>query len=66
MISDYGDVRSLQTAYHIAADYPEAVTKAVNAGVDVAVEPSTRPAGTPAPGRAQRGRHPGARVNEEP
>ena len=44
VISDYGDVRSLQTAYHIAADYPEAVAKAVNAGVDVAMEPSD-PAG---------------------
>src|SRR5829696_2806209 len=44
VISDYGDVRALQTAYHIAADYPEAVAKAVNAGVDVAMEPSD-PAG---------------------
>ena len=36
MISDYGDVPALQTTYHIAADFPGAIAKAVNAGVDVA------------------------------
>ncbi|WP_052442364.1 beta-glucosidase [Streptacidiphilus neutrinimicus] len=40
VVSDWGDVRNLQTAYHIAADYPEAIAKAVNAGVDMAMEPT--------------------------
>ena len=31
---------ALQTAYHVAADLPEAVAKAVNAGVDVSMMPS--------------------------
>ncbi|WP_327292592.1 glycoside hydrolase family 3 N-terminal domain-containing protein [Streptomyces sp. NBC_01198] len=38
-VSDWQDVRALQTAYHIAADYPEAIAKAVNAGLDMAMEP---------------------------
>jgi beta-glucosidase len=40
VISDYGDVRALQTAYHLAPDYPSAIALAVNAGVDMAMEPS--------------------------
>jgi beta-glucosidase len=39
VISDYGDVPALQTAYHIAPDLTGAVAKAVNAGVDMAMEP---------------------------
>lgn len=39
VVSDWQDVRALQTSYHIAADYPEAIAKAVNAGVDMAMEP---------------------------
>jgi beta-glucosidase len=39
VISDYGDVPALNTAYHIAADLPDAIAKAVNAGVDVSMEP---------------------------
>ncbi|WNI19354.1 glycoside hydrolase family 3 N-terminal domain-containing protein [Actinacidiphila sp. ITFR-21] len=38
-VSDWQDVRALQTTYHIAADYPEAIAKAVNAGLDMAMEP---------------------------
>ncbi|WP_333767905.1 glycoside hydrolase family 3 N-terminal domain-containing protein [Streptomyces sp. IBSBF 2435] len=38
-VSDWQDVRALQTSYHIAADYPEAIAKAVNAGLDMAMEP---------------------------
>lgn len=38
-VSDWQDVRALQTAYHVAADYPEAIAKAVNAGLDMAMEP---------------------------
>ncbi|MET0563457.1 MAG: glycoside hydrolase family 3 N-terminal domain-containing protein, partial [Gaiellaceae bacterium] len=39
VISDYGDVPALQTAYHVAADFPTAIGKAVNAGVDVSMTP---------------------------
>ena len=39
VISDYGDVPALQTAYHVAADFPTAIAKAVNAGVDVSMTP---------------------------
>lgn len=38
-ISDWQDVRALQTSYHVAADYPGAIAKAVNAGLDMAMEP---------------------------
>ncbi|WFB06291.1 glycoside hydrolase family 3 C-terminal domain-containing protein [Streptomyces sp. LX-29] len=38
-VSDWEDVRALQTKYKIAADYPEAIALAVNAGVDMAMEP---------------------------
>ena len=40
VISDFGDVPALQTAYHVAADFPTAIAKAVNAGVDVSMTPS--------------------------
>src|SRR5436190_17109712 len=39
VISDYGDVPALQNAYHIASDFPGAIAKAVNAGVDVSMTP---------------------------
>jgi beta-glucosidase len=37
VISDYQDVQALQTAYNIAANPAEAIAKAVNAGVDMAM-----------------------------
>jgi beta-glucosidase len=39
VISDFGDVPALQTTYHVAADLPGAVAKAVNAGIDVSMTP---------------------------
>jgi beta-glucosidase len=39
VISDYGDVPALQTAYHVAADFPTAIAEAVNAGIDVSMTP---------------------------
>jgi beta-glucosidase len=39
VISDYGDVPALQTTYHVAADFPGAIAKAVNAGIDVSMTP---------------------------
>lgn len=39
VVSDWQDVRALQTTYHLAADYPGAIAKAVNAGLDMAMEP---------------------------
>jgi beta-glucosidase len=39
VISDYGDVGALQSAYHVAADLAGAVAKAVNAGVDMSMTP---------------------------
>jgi beta-glucosidase len=39
VISDYGDVPALETAYHVAADFPTAIAKAVNAGIDVSMTP---------------------------
>jgi beta-glucosidase len=39
VISDYGDVPALATNYHIAADFPGAIAKAVNAGVDMSMTP---------------------------
>jgi beta-glucosidase len=39
VISDFGDVPALQNAYHIAADFPDAIAKAVNAGVDMSMTP---------------------------
>ncbi|MEP6559638.1 MAG: glycoside hydrolase family 3 N-terminal domain-containing protein [Nakamurella sp.] len=38
VISDYQDVPALQTAYHVAADLPGAIAKAVNAGVDMSMQ----------------------------
>ena len=40
VISDYGDVPALNSAYHVAADFPAAIAKAVNAGVDMSMTPS--------------------------
>jgi beta-glucosidase len=40
VVSDWQDVRALVDSYHVAADYPAAVAMAVNAGVDMAMEPS--------------------------
>jgi beta-glucosidase len=37
VISDYQDVQALQTAYHVAANPAQAIAKAVNAGVDMAM-----------------------------
>ncbi len=39
VVSDWNDVRNLQTAYHLAADYPGAIAIAVNAGIDLAMLP---------------------------
>jgi beta-glucosidase len=39
VVSDWQDVRALKDSYHLAADYPGAIAIAVNAGVDVAMEP---------------------------
>src|SRR5436190_2389965 len=39
VISDYGDVPALQGTYHVAADFPTAIAKAVNAGIDVSMTP---------------------------
>jgi beta-glucosidase len=40
VVSDWQDVRALVDSYHVAADYPAAIAMAVNAGVDMAMEPS--------------------------
>jgi beta-glucosidase len=40
VISDYGDVNALNTAYHVTPDFPGAIAKAVNAGVDMSMTPS--------------------------
>ncbi|QFZ17254.1 glycoside hydrolase family 3 N-terminal domain-containing protein [Saccharothrix syringae] len=39
-ISDWADIQYLVDRYHVAADYQEAIAMAVNAGVDMAMEPS--------------------------
>jgi beta-glucosidase len=39
VISDYGDVPALQNTYHVAADFPGAIAKAVNAGIDMSMTP---------------------------
>jgi beta-glucosidase len=39
VISDYGDVPALQNTYHITSDFPGAIAKAVNAGIDVSMTP---------------------------
>lgn len=38
-ISDWQDVQALQTKYHLVGDYEHAIALAVNAGVDVTMEP---------------------------
>ncbi|MFI9202733.1 glycoside hydrolase family 3 N-terminal domain-containing protein [Streptomyces sp. NPDC053048] len=38
-VSDWQDVRALWTKYKVARDYPHAIALAVNAGVDMAMEP---------------------------
>ena len=38
VISDYQDVPALQSTYHITADLPGAIAKAVNAGVDMSMQ----------------------------
>jgi beta-glucosidase len=40
VISDFGDVPALASAYHVAADLTGAVAQAVNAGIDVSMTPS--------------------------
>jgi beta-glucosidase len=40
VISDFNDVPALANAYHIAADFSDAIAKAVNAGVDVSMTPN--------------------------
>ena len=39
VVSDWNDVKALQTAYHIAPDYAGAIAAAINAGVDLAMVP---------------------------
>ncbi|QUQ68040.1 glycoside hydrolase family 3 N-terminal domain-containing protein [Kutzneria sp. CA-103260] len=39
-VSDWADMASLATKYHVAADYPTAIAMSVNAGVDMAMEPA--------------------------
>jgi beta-glucosidase len=39
-VSDWSDMASLVTKYHVAPDYPTAIAMSVNAGVDMAMEPS--------------------------
>jgi beta-glucosidase len=39
VISDYGDVPAFQSTYHIAPDLATAAAQAINAGVDMAMEP---------------------------
>lgn len=38
-ISDWHDVAALESAYHVVGDYEHAIARAVNAGVDVTMEP---------------------------
>lgn len=39
VVSDWADVAALQNSYHLAADYEHAAAIAINAGVDMAMEP---------------------------
>ncbi|HVU91804.1 MAG TPA: glycoside hydrolase family 3 N-terminal domain-containing protein [Jatrophihabitans sp.] len=39
VISDWADVAALWNKYHVAADYEHAIAQAVNAGIDVTMEP---------------------------
>jgi beta-glucosidase len=43
VVSDWADVAALQNSYHLAADYEHAAALAVNAGVDMAMEPYSAP-----------------------
>ncbi|HEX3791221.1 MAG TPA: glycoside hydrolase family 3 N-terminal domain-containing protein [Pseudonocardiaceae bacterium] len=38
-VSDWQDILALQSSYHLAADYEHAAAIAINAGVDMAMEP---------------------------
>ena len=40
LISDYGNIPQLVSAYHTASDLTEAASQAINAGVDVSMTPS--------------------------
>jgi beta-glucosidase len=48
VVSDWNDVAALQNSYHLAADYEHAAAIAINAGVDMAMEPSNADAFTQA------------------
>jgi beta-glucosidase len=39
VVSDWADIAALQNNYHLAADYEHAAALAINAGVDMAMEP---------------------------
>jgi beta-glucosidase len=39
VISDFGDVPALADTYHVAPDFPTAIAKALNAGIDVSMTP---------------------------
>jgi beta-glucosidase len=39
VVSDWADIAALQNNYHLAADYEHAAAIAINAGVDMAMEP---------------------------
>ena len=39
VISDWADVKALDTSYHVVGDYEHAIALAVNAGIDVTMEP---------------------------
>jgi beta-glucosidase len=39
VISDFGDVPALENTYHVTSDFPGAIAKAVNAGIDVSMTP---------------------------
>ncbi|HWC82677.1 MAG TPA: glycoside hydrolase family 3 N-terminal domain-containing protein [Pseudonocardiaceae bacterium] len=43
VVSDWQDILALQQTYHVAADYEHAAALAVNAGVDMAMEPYNAP-----------------------
>src|SRR5690606_3173698 len=39
IVTDWADVQNLQSRDHVAADYREAVKTAINAGIDMVMEP---------------------------
>jgi len=45
-VTDWQDIKYLVDRYHVAADYPEAIAMSINAGVDMAMEPSNAAAFT--------------------